>query len=79
MRWIIWLIWSLLLFAVLGFATSTESSISSFRMTAASFVFGVMYFMLAPKTLPRWRREKLFDVLIAGLALYFTGAVRALF
>lgn len=74
-RWAIWLVWSLLLFAALGFVASrSETLISGFIwVITASFLFGILYLILAPMTLSWWRRQKLSDVLIAALALYFTG------
>lgn len=74
-RWIAWLLGSLLFFALLGLITSRiESLVARFVcLVAASLLFGAVYLILTPKTLAWWRRENISDVMIAALALYFTG------
>ncbi|KAA0989265.1 TssN family type VI secretion system protein [Dyadobacter aurulentus] len=75
LRWAIWLIWTFLLFAILGFVNSTTDSITSAFtiLFVSSFVMGILYLVLAARTLPWWSSDLLVDVFIAGLSLYFAG------
>lgn len=74
-RLLIWVCWTSLLFAATAFLTTRVESLETrFQMlSAASFIMGILYLVLAPLTLDWWRRDVLADVFLLNAALLCFG------
>ena len=71
----IWIVWTFLLFSMLGLIAIKMSSltVSYFVVLSGFFLLGCLYLVLAPVTLGWWSRKTLKDVLIGLIMFYFFG------
>lgn len=74
-RVVIWMVWDLLLFAGLAFmAVKIDSLNVSFLLTTlGAALLGILYLVLAPRTLTGWQRARFGDLSLMGLGLFFLG------
>jgi hypothetical protein len=74
-RLVIWILWTTVLFGLLGFAGSRIDTLpyAFVSVTLGSALLGILYLMLAKATLDWWRRSRLEDVVLLNLTLFFFG------